>query len=798
MSRGKEEEARDRSGGARPFVFEALSTPIEPTVEAVRRLCRALGDDAGQADDIAQDAWLAALRKRIPGRELSRWLLGAARRLVRSKRREEARRVAREHEVAREEALPSALDSAAHIEAMKRVVAAVEALEEPFRTALVLRYFEDLPPGELARRLAIPVNTARSRVRRGIERMREHLGPESLIVLVPLEMRPLETRPLETRKGPRLSSPIRDGVPAGGLAGAVGALAVLGLVAAGVIVAGDTVPSAGDSPVTSPAAEVARLAGAPGPTTETSSSRRSLGPEVPADATDTERESAQARSALEERAAPPGNAAEVRGRLTFEGGRAAQGMELTLSGFAGSPARALEFGVPGDWTDPRARTGPDGGFSFRFGPPRAFDFQLDVSVPGHALARWYWHEILPGDVVDLCEIELSRGAVVEGRLLDAPADEGGKPILHQDWTVYAASMGLAASGGNGREESQASAAVDQETGTFRVVDVQPGKVELEAYSRMASFVAGPTLELFAGETTTVDLVHAGPDDSRRITVTTLFGPLYPKNAPDPAHVELRAPDGSARTAGRSEGTEELSFDDLSPGLYSIEIDDPRFLFWRQDGVAPGTAVSAQLTGSAGLVLHAVDAETRDPLDRFAVRIALASRSAWPREYQAHDGEAPLPRGRLEGLAPGDYVLTVLARGFGPETVDVVGLAPGETRTIVLELGPGSWVSGRVRTATGAPAPGVVVLCLSTAAVADSPASPILRRNGLTTDPSTCREEIGSTETDERGSFRFVLPRPGGYVVYIPSEAGRAPVSQPFRVGEDEGAEGLELFLPAGD
>ena len=50
-----------------------------------------------------------------------------------------------------------------------------EGLDAIHRDALVLRYHDDLPPRDVARRLGVPLDTARSRLRRGLELLRTRL-----------------------------------------------------------------------------------------------------------------------------------------------------------------------------------------------------------------------------------------------------------------------------------------------------------------------------------------------------------------------------------------------------------------------------------------------------------------------------------------------------------------------------------------------------------------------------------------------------------------------------------------------
>jgi hypothetical protein len=60
--------------------------------------------------------------------------------------------------------------------ALQRVIGdAVTALDEPYRTMILLRFYDGIPPREIARRLEIPVDTVKSRLRRGLGQLRAAL-----------------------------------------------------------------------------------------------------------------------------------------------------------------------------------------------------------------------------------------------------------------------------------------------------------------------------------------------------------------------------------------------------------------------------------------------------------------------------------------------------------------------------------------------------------------------------------------------------------------------------------------------
>ncbi len=160
----------------------------------MRRLARGLVADSSAADDVVQEAWtrLGGARERVG------YLAAVVRSLARRWQRSEHRRTVRERRAAREEALPSAADIAARSELAHVLAEAVERLEEPYRTTLVLRYYDDLGAAEIARRAGIPAATVRARLKRGLDVLRVRLDEREggrerwLSVLLPWTRGPLE------------------------------------------------------------------------------------------------------------------------------------------------------------------------------------------------------------------------------------------------------------------------------------------------------------------------------------------------------------------------------------------------------------------------------------------------------------------------------------------------------------------------------------------------------------------------------------------------------------------------------
>jgi RNA polymerase sigma-70 factor (ECF subfamily) len=145
----------------------------------VRRLARTLVRDAHAAEDLGQDVWVASLQQREEVREPRRWLAGTLRRTWSRSLRGAQHREDRERAAARPEAGDPLTDVLEREEARRRLLDALAKLAEPYRSALLLRYFEGLPPRRIARRLGLPVETVKTHLKRGVALLREQLGNES-------------------------------------------------------------------------------------------------------------------------------------------------------------------------------------------------------------------------------------------------------------------------------------------------------------------------------------------------------------------------------------------------------------------------------------------------------------------------------------------------------------------------------------------------------------------------------------------------------------------------------------------
>lgn len=140
----------------------------------VQSLAERLVYDPHHAQDIAQDTWLAVLEHPPKGDAHPRaWITGIAKRIAGLFYRGLSREKGIEANVP--VAGPTPEEVIQREETRKIVVGAVLELDEPYRAAILLRFYENLPPRLVAKRLGVPTETARTRIKRGLDKLRWRL-----------------------------------------------------------------------------------------------------------------------------------------------------------------------------------------------------------------------------------------------------------------------------------------------------------------------------------------------------------------------------------------------------------------------------------------------------------------------------------------------------------------------------------------------------------------------------------------------------------------------------------------------
>jgi RNA polymerase sigma factor (sigma-70 family) len=169
-------------------------------VRWLRNLARRLAGGGNDADDLMQDTWMVALRRQRPRNEALRpWLTVAARFLWRRRRRDASRRNAREATVDELAPAGSAESALERLVLLRSLAELVEALPDPYRVTIVMRFFEDRSAAEIGRATGAPAGTVRWRLKEGLDRLRAALdertqGDRRRWALVALAFRPESAR----------------------------------------------------------------------------------------------------------------------------------------------------------------------------------------------------------------------------------------------------------------------------------------------------------------------------------------------------------------------------------------------------------------------------------------------------------------------------------------------------------------------------------------------------------------------------------------------------------------------------
>src|SRR5262245_29900572 len=142
----------------------------------VQRLARSLLCIEADADDLVQETWLRALEHPPDsGGRAAGWLGTVTRNLARNWNVGAFRRREREVRSARQEGTPPLQQVAEREDVRRQIVEALGRIPEDHASAIVLRFFEGLPPRDIARRLATPVETVKKRLTRGLAELRQEL-----------------------------------------------------------------------------------------------------------------------------------------------------------------------------------------------------------------------------------------------------------------------------------------------------------------------------------------------------------------------------------------------------------------------------------------------------------------------------------------------------------------------------------------------------------------------------------------------------------------------------------------------
>lgn len=142
----------------------------------LRRLANCLADESVDADDIVQEARIAAWQRQPDAsRPLRPWLAKVMRDTAKMRRRSHGRRLLRDGAAVSDEESASPEDLLAQAQLHRLLVDMVLELDEPYRATVLARFVEGRSCAEIARARGLPEGTVRWRLKEGLERLRNQL-----------------------------------------------------------------------------------------------------------------------------------------------------------------------------------------------------------------------------------------------------------------------------------------------------------------------------------------------------------------------------------------------------------------------------------------------------------------------------------------------------------------------------------------------------------------------------------------------------------------------------------------------
>jgi RNA polymerase sigma factor (sigma-70 family) len=740
----------------------------------VQRLARVLAGPS-DAEDVAQETWLAALRQPPrTHRPLKPWLARVVRNFALKARRGKAHRQESEELAARPIRSPSSAALVERLELERELVEALQALEEPYRSTVILRYLDGRSAASIAAELGIPARTVRWRLKRGLDELRlrldrRHGGDRRAwsLAMIALARPSLITGEL---------APVS--ITAGGLSAWQGALAMNGMLKLAGAVAIAVTAAVGFWAVErsedgiEPAERA--LASEPPPP--------ALAP-IPTEMRDTaeEREVAPAREAAREpvaRAAPREAVANARARL-----------EARLIDASGHALAGATLALHGDHSD-SVETGSDGRAALEVElEGNAWSGSCEARSPG--FASLFQSVVLErGGTTRLGEIVLVPGGSVSGFVLGPDA----RPFSDARVLVTApevfGGLELARRRGPSTFPGVPSARTKPD-GRFRIDGVTPGMVRVWAGGADLRFAVTPPIEIRANEEhgeLVLELEELERDERIEGTV------VRPDGSPIPnADVQFSYRTNSSGEAGdiRADGDGHFRLLVHSKVPHDLTASDPehRWLDASALQVPPGTLdLVLAFRESRVLSLTAHDPSGRS-VDRFGVE--LKDSSGERRIELLPDGERPLGQALLR--VPGEsFKVTVLAEGF-----DLAELGPFEPEsapaTLDVRLAPLPGIQGRVVRGEDPVAGARVIAYESAAPKRDVEHSGFPARYV----PAFQHGSEPSASSDSEGRFLLTLRKSGRFYLYI-EDGGRAPGEfGPFEFDHRAGLRGVEIRLPAG-
>jgi RNA polymerase sigma factor (sigma-70 family) len=742
----------------------------------LRRLARGLVGDG--AEDAVQDAWLDALQappRRDPRGYLATILRHGALRL----RRRERQRAGVEATAARGERLEDVV--ARRLAVQEELARALRALPDAQRTALYLRYHEDLTPTAIAARTDTSVGTVKTRLTRGLAALRADLearadgdGRAWLAALAPLATGS-ERRVASASHWLSLSAAATIGVVA------------LAALASELL----TTRAFRSEPArrTEARAEVASIGAGREPVSTAAPIGRPPARTLPA--------LGAARTAQQSAVAGPLDLGlcEVSLELVDSNGVPVVGAEARfVSEASADPVDPFGYRVEPLPTPVTAFTDTSGRcqVTLTAHPLIAWSLTVRSASHGHVLERLLAVE--PGVAVDL------------GRLVAEPAATLVVTITQPDGSPapseVRACLRLDELAGPERFHGALHELFPLTGGSAVFEGLPAGRYQVTARDPMSASSAWHPVVVAAGEA--AELTFA-LDGAPRFDLVRAHASGPFRARPPIGALRLSTSTGVALVAEpRSNEVPSELWEVPGEGPFVLEFEAPGWRAVRRDDVARGDVVSLDVEPLSGVRLYVEDTSGAPIVSGVSVgrkREVDGPRGPRTQIEPMHLHRVPLASGTFFPLPHGDERLSVGGPWWNDVEVEVAGLALAEVRDVHVTLAPARRIRGRVVDDRGAPVPFARIQLLEPAVTNDGPTTRIALMSSSHSELPEVRHERDFRFADAAGSFEIGSEIAGAlllrawYADAFPRGSAGLPASFDARQQDTQRLQGVERAVP---
>lgn len=461
------------------------------------------------------------------------------------------------------------------------------------------------------------------------------------------------------------------------------------------------------------------------------------------------------------------------------------------------------------WRDVVASTDVAGQIVVRFLAPPGYAANLEAWPEDYAHVRWTWPErdpsawtgFEPGTTIDLGDVLLEAGYLVEARVLDGL---GELIRARPDWRASVRFLDDLDRTPTGltRYASRNYVLVGPDAdGVFRFDHLPARRMRVDIMPHLGPRLRSRVFDPSAESDHRLDIVYDGPPLDQRIVLRMGGEDGVPFIGPEREHIRLIGQNIGLRHPEPQSRWRYAVFENVPPGVYTLEVHDGLHDPWVRHDITPNSQVDIVLVGNVSMEVVVTRARDATPLESFMVGATCsvpvvgkpgASRGG-NRHLLSELGPHLGGRVRFHRFMPANYDFRISAPGFLTGRVSQEAMSPGGAYVVEVALREAARIGGVVVDGHGAPVVGVPVGLYPVSGPHDVGFLPIAEDSAWWPVVNRTREQE-VTETDSEGRFLFDTAPEGNWTVRAYRSATLDALLEGVAVASGDKVEDLQLVL----